>query len=79
MATKYADNTKSFKLPIEIKSYNDLGQTIKKYRKEKGITQKQFASLIHVAESTIRSWEQKKFLPTYHTYKKIKELISNTL
>lgn len=41
----------------------DIGDIIKKLRKEKGITQKKLAEMTGLAEITIRQYEAKKFVP----------------
>ncbi len=77
MATKLADKNKtSISLPVKILSYSNIGNLIKEYRKKNKITQKQFASIIHVSEPTVRTWEQNKSLPSYEKYKLIKNLIN---
>lgn len=41
----------------------DIGDIIKKLRKENGITQKQLAQMTGLAEITIRQYEAKKYVP----------------
>ena len=36
----------------------EIGNRIRKYRKEKGLNQKQLAELIHVSNGRISNWEQ---------------------
>ena len=43
---------------------NTVGKNIKKYRKEKGYTQKQLAELLGKAEITIRKYEACYMMPT---------------
>lgn len=45
----------------------------KKLRKEKKLTQKQLAELIHVDQSTISKWEKEKTIPDVQTL----EILSN--
>ena len=52
-----------------------LGQNIKKYRKEKKLTQKELASLAGVNEVTIRSYEAEKYRPKIETLQKIADAL----
>lgn len=56
-----------------------LGQNIKKYRKEKKLTQKELASLAGVNEVTIRSYEAEKYRPKIETLQKIAEALDVSL
>lgn len=49
----------------------DIGDIIKKLRKEKGITQKKLAEMTGLAEITIRQYEAKKFVPKQQQLDKI--------
>lgn len=53
-----------------------IGQNIKKYRKEKKITQKELATLVGVNEVTIRSYEAEKYRPKIETLKKIADALN---
>ncbi len=44
-----------------------LGQTIQNIRKEKNLTQEQFAELFHVTRQTISNWENEKSYPDLFT------------
>lgn len=48
-----------------------VGKNIKKYRKEKKMTQKELATLVGVNEVTIRSYEAEKYRPKIETIQKI--------
>lgn len=52
---------------------NLIGENIRKYRKEKKLTQKKLGELCHpqIAESTIRRYELGKLNPTFETLEKI--------
>lgn len=41
----------------------EFSEKIKKLRREKGITQKELADLVHVERSTIAGWETKDRVP----------------
>ena len=56
-----------------------LGQNIKKYRKEKKMTQKELATLVGVNEVTIRSYEAEKYRPKIGTLQKIAEALDVSL
>lgn len=49
----------------------DIGDIIKKLRKEKGLTQKKLAELTGIAEITIRQYEAKKYVPKTQQLKKL--------
>lgn len=49
----------------------DIGDIIKKLRKEKGLTQKQLAEMTGLAEITIRQYEAKKYIPKHAQLKKL--------
>lgn len=49
----------------------DIGDIIKKLRKEKGLTQKKLAELTGLAEITIRQYEAKKYIPKTQQLEKI--------
>ncbi len=57
---------------IEFLGYNPfpvdeatLGGRIKKYRMERGVSQKKFARMMHVDETTVRAWEMDKHKPVH--------------
>ena len=41
----------------------DVASRIKSFRRERGLTQKQFAEMLGVAHQTVSKWEQKKGYP----------------
>ena len=47
------------------------GEAIRKFRKEKGITQKKLSELTGIAEITIRQYEADKYSPKYQQIEKI--------
>jgi repressor LexA len=52
------------------KKYN-VGETIKKARKEIGLSQKEFAQVLHVSDKTVSSYEVGRALPSFEMMKKI--------
>lgn len=48
-----------------------IGKTIRKFRKEKGITQKKLSELTGIAEITIRQYEADKYSPKYQQVERI--------
>lgn len=40
-----------------------LGERLSELRKEKGLTQKQFAALLNVSEATVSAWERNLYHP----------------
>ena len=53
-----------------------LGERIKMYRLEKGISQKKLAKMVGVDESTILSWEVGKHFPLPQKLKLLKRIIT---
>lgn len=53
----------------------DLGENIKKYRKQKGLTQKILASKVGVTASTITKYEKGDLEPSLDTIKKIANVL----
>ena len=53
----------------------NLGENIKKYRKQKGLTQKELASKVGVAASTITKYEKGDLEPSLDTIKKIANVL----
>lgn len=53
----------------------DLGENIKKYRKQKGLTQKDLASKVGVTASTITKYEKGDLEPSLDTIKKIANVL----
>lgn len=49
----------------------DIGDIIRKLRKEKGLTQKKLAELTGIAEITIRQYEAKKYIPKTQQLQKL--------
>lgn len=54
----------------------NLGATIKKYRKAAKLTQKQLAERLNKAESTVRMWELEKSKPALDTLKEIGSILN---
>lgn len=52
-----------------------IGKTIRKYRKEKGLTQNELAKFAGVNEVTIRSYEAEKYKPKFETLVKISDAL----
>lgn len=50
---------------------NHVGDMIKKYRKKRGLTQKQLGELCNIADSNIRKYESGRQNPKYETLEKI--------
>lgn len=57
----------------------DLGQNIQKYRKLKGITQKQLADHIGVTSTTIQNYENNRREPNVETLNKIAKVLGTTI
>ena len=55
---------------LEVKNLT-VGENIRKYRKEKGLTQKKLAELTQLNEVTIRSYEAGKYKPKFEQLRKI--------
>lgn len=60
----------------EILMKESIGSTIKKYRKNAKLTQKQLAEKLDKAESTVRMWELEKSTPSIDTINKIAEILN---
>lgn len=61
---------------------SDIGENIKKYRKEKGLTQAQLADLIGVHVYAIKSWEGGRYEPNVKNTRALVEALgvsANTL
>jgi len=52
-----------------------LGQNIRKYRKEKGLTQEELAKKIGVIQSNVYRWERDIIIPSLSTIKKIAQIL----
>lgn len=52
-----------------------IGQNIKKYRKEIGLTQTQLAKKLGIIQSNIHRWEADKIIPSIETIKKLAETL----
>lgn len=50
---------------------NQVGDMIKKYRKKRGLTQKQLGELCNIADSNIRKYESGRQNPKYETLERI--------
>ncbi|WP_350308926.1 helix-turn-helix transcriptional regulator [Harryflintia acetispora] len=79
MATKLpvdADTeTKTAVLSLKFKTHADCGKIIKAYRLDHQITQKEFAAMAGIAETTLRLWELGRTVPSYRTWKRIKMIM----
>jgi transcriptional regulator with XRE-family HTH domain len=56
-----------------------IGETIKKYRKEKKLTQKELATLIKKSESTVRKYESGSVTPDIKSLTMIAKVFNRTL
>ena len=54
---------------------NTLGETLRKIRMEKELSQQQLAEMIHVDRSTIANWERGKRLPDIDMLMKISDTL----
>ena len=64
----------------------DLGQLISSKRKEKNLTQKELAELLHISDKAISRWETNASIPDFKMlqqigicYSKIKNLLTSFL
>ena len=57
---------------------NNLGRTIKKFRKKAGLTQPDLAQLLNVSFSTLRRWEAYGGQPRTNELKKLSEVLGCT-
>lgn len=55
---------------------NNIGETIKKYRLEKNLTQEELGKTLFVSKQAVSKWENGKTLPDIITIKKLAELLS---
>ena len=76
--SKANTHLESLSIPLDFSKYCSIyiGDKLKKYRKQKGLSQKQLAQILHVSEFTLRSWEQ-KVIPNYEKFKLIKKLLDS--
>lgn len=58
---------------------NKFGDNLRKYRKEKKLTQEQLADLLNVSFQTISKWEKEKTEPNIDTLIKIASIFNITL
>lgn len=76
-ATSKADkHLELLSIPVDLERYQPtyVGDKLKEYRKQKGLSQKQLAQILHISEFTLRSWEQ-KVTPGYEKFKLIRKLL----
>ena len=52
-----------------------LADYLKKYRKEKNITQEELACMLYVTKQAVSKWETERGLPDIETYKEISKLL----
>lgn len=57
----------------KIHNNNIIGETLSELRKDKGLTQKEIASVFHVSEGTIAHYEQGKTIPNTEILMKFAE------
>jgi len=57
------------------KKEKTLGKTIKKARREVGLSQKEFADILHVSDKTVSSYEVGRATPSFDTIKKISRIV----
>ncbi len=57
----------------------EVGKRIAFYRKEKGITQKELADLLHISYQAVSKWELGKSLPTVEILYEISNLLNVTV
>lgn len=53
-----------------------IGEKIRKYRKEKGLTQKKLAELSELATITIRQYEANKYKPKFESLQRIANVLN---
>lgn len=58
---------------------NKFGDNLRKYRKEKKLTQEKLADLLNVSFQTVSKWEKKKTEPNIDTLIKIASIFNITL
>jgi DNA-binding transcriptional regulator YiaG len=56
--------------PYEVDT-STLGGKVKQYRLMKGLSLKNFAKLVHVDPSTVKSWEENEFIPASANYRRL--------
>jgi transcriptional regulator with XRE-family HTH domain len=56
-----------------------IGSIIRNLRKEKGLSQEEFAKLLFVSQDTVSLWELDKSLPDIETLIKISKLFNVTI
>ena len=61
-------------IPFEVPS-KTIGDRIKSYRKEHGLSQRKLARLLGVDQTTIRDWESGKHKPIKKLLKRISEIL----
>lgn len=54
----------------------NIGENIKKIRKEKGLTQQQLGDLCGMKDAQIRKYESGKFIPKYETMERIAKALN---
>ena len=57
----------------------EIGKRIAFYRKERGITQKELADLLHISYQAVSKWESGKSLPTVEMLYEISNLLHVTV
>lgn len=58
---------------------SNIGKTINKYRREKGMTQDQLAERLHVTRQAISNWETGKTQPDVETLEQLAECLEVTV
>ena len=56
-----------------------IGENIKKFRKESGLSQQELANLININQSNVSRWEKDISRPDYETLIKLAEVLGVTI
>src|SRR5690554_5502696 len=54
----------------------EIGNRIKKYRKDNNLTQSEFANMLHVSKQAVSKWETNKGYPDISLYPKLAEILN---
>ena len=61
--------------PYEVDT-STLGGKVKQYRLMKGLSLKNFAKLVHVDPSTVKTWEDNEFTPETENYRRLMDCLN---
>jgi DNA-binding transcriptional regulator YiaG len=61
--------------PYEVDT-STLGGKVKQFRLMKGLSLKNFAKMLRVAPSTVKSWEDNEFTPASNNYKRLMDSLN---